>query len=388
MKISFVKSYLLVSLNLILLLACGTESKTTNLAAETESDTISSQQIVHFSAAQVKNAGIETGNPELENMSQTLSLQGQIEVPPHGVVSLSFPLGGYLKSTKMLPGMRVSKGQNLAELEDMQFIQIQQDYLTAKEKLSLNQTEFERQRDLNASKASSDRSFQQARSEMETQRILMNALGQKLELIGIDPAKLDAGNIRKSVTIVSPINGFVSKVNINIGQYTAPTDILFELVDPRNIHLSLNVFEKDLSSLSVGQTVTAYSNSQPGQKFQAKIILITKNLDENRMAEVHCHFDKYNPALVPGMYMNGEVSITTNKAITVPEDAVVRWENKFYVFEYKGNENYEMIEVEPGAINNAKQQIAAQGIEPTTKIVTKNAYSLLMKIKNTEEEEG
>ncbi|MCE7039675.1 efflux RND transporter periplasmic adaptor subunit [Dyadobacter sp. CY312] len=380
------KSYIISCLSFILLTSCETKPDNETSNAGQQTDSVNSKQVVHFSTAQIKNADVETGIPLLESVSEHLSLQGKIDVPPQSTISLSFPLGGYLKSTRMLPGMRVGKGQVLAELEDMQFIQLQQDYLTAKEKLSLNETEYERQRDLNASKASSDRAFQQAKSEMETQRILMSALAQKLELIGINPAKLTAGNIRKSVSILSPINGFVSKVNVNVGKYTAPTDMLFELVDPRDIHLSLNVFEKDLSLLSVGQIVTAYTNAEPAKKFQARIILISKNLDQDRMAEVHCHFDKYNASLVPGMFMNGEVSVTSNKALTVPEDAVVRWENRHYVFIEKGSENYEMLEIQPGTISNGKQQIESEKINSNTKIVTKNAYSLLMKIKNTEEE--
>ncbi|MCF2489247.1 efflux RND transporter periplasmic adaptor subunit [Dyadobacter sp. CY347] len=381
------KNHIIICLSLLLMFSCADEqSKEKEKPASTASDSAQTEQIVSISDAQKKSVGIEVGTPALENISGVLSLQGKIDVPPQSTISLSFPLGGYLKSTNMLPGMHVRKGQVLAELEDMQFIQLQQDYLTAKEKLLLAESEFNRQRDLNASKASSDRVFQQARAEMETQRILASALGQKLEVIGIDPAKLKADKISKSVSIKSPINGFVSKVNVNVGKYTAPTDMLFELVNPNDIHLVLNVFEKDLGTLSVGQRVTAFANGDPTKKFQAEIILITKNLDQDRMAEVHCHFEKYNSALVPGMFMNGEVSVSNKKALTVPEDALVRWENKFYVFTDNGSGNFEMIPVTPGVINDGKQQIEANGIDDSTRLVIKNAYALLMKIKNTEKD--
>src|SRR5690606_28679435 len=216
--------------------------------------------------------------------------------------------------------------------EDMQFIQLQQDYLTAKTDFELAEKEFIRQRELNSSKASSDKVFQQANAQMERQRILMNALGEKLKLSGININNLNASNISKSVAVLSPINGFVSKVNVTVGKYTAPTDVLFELVDPRDIHLVLNVFEKDLANVAVGEQVAAYSNSEPDRRFDAEVILINKTLDANRMAEVHCHFKKYDTSLVPGMFMNAEVSIKDMPALTVPEDAVVRWENKHYVF--------------------------------------------------------
>ncbi|SEJ61470.1 membrane fusion protein, cobalt-zinc-cadmium efflux system [Dyadobacter sp. SG02] len=390
------KTSILISILLWVCLSCNTASRHEHAGepVEKQPDTIAAagagsaatMKLVSFDPQQIRNVGIEVGNPVLKNVSGTLTLQGKIDVPPQSTISLSFPLGGYLKSTKMLPGMRVRKGQVLAELEDMQFIQLQQDYLTARAKFELAESEYARQKDLNQSKAASDKVFQQAKAEMETQRILMNALARKLEVIGIAPKKLTPDNISKTVPILSPIDGFVSKVNVNVGKYTAPTDMLFELVDPKDIHLALNVFEKDLNALVVGQRVTAYANADPSKRFTAEIILIGKSLTDDRMAEVHCHFDRYSAALVPGMFMNGEVSVETRRALTVPESAVVRWENKSFVFVERDSGNFEMVEIVPGTISEGIQQIGGPGVGAGSRVVIRNAYSLLMKMKNTEGE--
>ena len=383
------KTYFLISAAIWACFSCGTPDKEHETAGTVEGHSVDAPAImrqVSFDPQQIRNVGIEVGKPVLKDVSGTLTLQGKIDVPPQSTVSLSFPLGGYLKSTKMLPGMRVRKGQVLAELEDMQFIQLQQDYLTAGANFELAENEYVRQKDLNESKAASDKVFQQAKAEMETQRILMNALARKLEVIGIAPQKLTAENISKTVPVLSPIDGFVSKVNVSVGKYTAPTDMLFELVDPKDIHLALSVFEKDLNALAVGQHVTAYTNADPSKKFKAEIILIGKSLTDDRMAEVHCHFDHYSASLVPGMFMNGEVSIRDKKAFTVPEDAVVRWENKSFVFVERDSGRFEMVEIVPGTVRDGVQQIGGAGIGAESKIVIRNAYSLLMKMKNTGED--
>lgn len=379
--------YILVFVCITVLFSCSNNKKTDNSKSEQTGIITQRANMVSFSDQQLKSAGIETGLPIEQTTSGLLTLQGKIDVPPQSTVSLSFPLGGYLRSTKMLPGARVRKGQVLAELEDMQFIQLQQDYLTARERFTLAESEYNRQHDLNISKASSDKVFQQSQAELETQRILINALAQKLQIIGINPAKLRADNISKTVAVLSPINGFVSKVNVNVGKYTSPTDMLFELVDPSDIHLMLHVFEKDLSAISIGQQVKAYTNSDPGKKSDAEIILISKTLDENRMAEIHCHFKNYDAALAPGMFMNGEVAVSNHKALTLPEEAIVRWENKFYVFVEQARGSFEMVPVTAGEASNGIQQIQSAYITAATKVVTKNAYAILMKIKNTEEEE-
>lgn len=377
------KKYSIVLLAAAMLAACTGKKQAEESAEEAPADT----NTVSFTPVQIKNAGIETGTPTLGKLNGVLKLQGAIDVPPQSTVSVSFPLGGYLKRTDLLPGMHINRGQVLGVLEDIQFIQIQQDYLSAKERFSFLETEYKRQQELNASKASSDKVLQQARTEMETQRIAMRALAQKLELIGINPQRLSAANISKSVNIISPIDGFVSKVNVNIGKYTSPTDVLFELVNPKDIHLGLNVFEKDVAKLSIGQKVIAYTNDQPDKKYEAEIILISKNLNEDRIADVHCHFEKLEPNLLPGMFMNAEVEVDNATGLTVAEDAVVRWQDKFYVFAATGNNTFKMLPVNTGIANNGMQQIDGAGINADTKLVVKNAYALLMKLKNSAEEE-
>jgi cobalt-zinc-cadmium efflux system membrane fusion protein len=135
------------------------------------------------------------------------------------MVSISVPLGGYLKSTKLLPGMKVKKGEVIANIEDQQYIQLQQDYLTAKSKLSYIEKEYQRQKELNQSKASSDKVFQETETTYQGQKILVKSLSEKLRLISINPDKLDENNLSRSINLYAPIDGFVSTVNVNIGKY-------------------------------------------------------------------------------------------------------------------------------------------------------------------------
>lgn len=367
----------------IFIAACNS-SKTNNETKQANAN----ENSVSLTAEQMKIAGIQTGNAETKTISTVLKVNGVIDVPPQNMVSISFPLGGYLKSTKLLPGMHVSKGEVLAVLEDPQYIQLQQDYLMAKAKLSFSEADFNRQKELNATKANSDKTFQQAKSDFESQKVLVKSLSEKLQLIGINPSTLNEDNLSRSVNIYSPINGFVSAVNVNIGRYISPTDVLFELVNPEDVHLNLTVFEKDVNKLSIGQKVVAYNNQSPEKKHDAEIILVSRNLDANRAAEVHCHFKKYDKELLPGMFMNAEINVQSNDALTVPEEAVVRWQNKNYVFTDAGNNNFQLTEVQTGVSEKGSIEILTANKEEwsSKKIVTTNAYAVLMKMKNSGEE--
>lgn len=371
------KIYSITILSLLFLVSCKGDKK------ESESKTsMQQQESIQLTSEQVKNAGLIVGNPEERNVKGILQLQGTVTVPPKSVVSVSIPLGGYIRKTDLMAGMHVKKGQLLAVLEDMQYIQLQQDYLTAKEKFQLAKSEFDRQKELNEKKASSDKLLEQTATEMQTQRIYMSSLAQKLALVNINVKTLTASNISKTVAIVSPINGLVSKVNVNVGKYMAPTDMLFELLDMSDIVLVMNAFEKDIHLLSVGQTVTAFSNANKKKRYSAKISYINQSLNDDRAAEVICKVNKYDSSLIPGLFINAEAEFENEKAITVPEDAVVRWQGKFFVFAFTGNNSYKMVAVEPGTTSEGYRQIKSSVINASSKIVTKNAYTLLMTFMN------
>lgn len=342
--------------------------------------------VITLTDAQMSNAHIETGSVEQKQIASLLKVNGRIDVPPQNMVSVSVPLGGYLKSTNLLPGLHVSKNEVIAVVEDNQYIQLQQDYLTAKAQLSLNENEYNRQKDLNASKASSDKVFQQAQSAYETQKILIKSLEEKLKLIRINPNNLSVNNISKSINVYSPIDGFVTKVNVNVGKYVTPGDVLFELVNPSDIHLNLKVFEKDLDKLFLEQHVVSYTNSNPDKKYPGDIILISKDVSPDGIIEVHCHFDNYDKNLIPGMYMNAEIELKNQMHNVLPDEAFVRFEGKEYYFENTGKNKFEMNEVEIGKSENGFTEIISEKNLTGKTIVTKGAYTLLMSLKNKEEE--
>lgn len=381
MKKSF-HIYLVAMLSL--LAGCGTDRPVESTASEKPQEA----NLVQLTPAQRKNARLETGKPEQKIISTVLQVNGVMEAPPQNAISVSVPLGGYLKQTTLLPGMHLKKGQLMAELEDQAYIQLQQDYLTAKARLRFLEQEFNRQHALNQSKASSDKVFQQTRAEYESQQVLLKALGEKLRMVGVNPSRLTESTLTRTMRLYSPVDGYVTKVNVNIGKYVVPTDVLFELVDPRDLHLMLTVFEKDLDKLDIGQQVLAYRANQPEKKYKAKIIYIGKDVTGDRAVEVHCHLDKEDRSLVPGMFMNAEIEVQSKEAYTLPDEAIVRYGNKQYVFAVRDSSIYEMVEAQTGNSEHGYTALLPSAtLHPESQtFVTSGAYALLMKLKNKEEE--
>lgn len=366
----------------VMQIGCSDASKEQQQAGEeTTSNTIT------LTAEQLGNIELTTGRLARRSLGVRLPVQGVVDVPPQNLVSVSAPLGGYLRSTKLLPGMEVQKGDALAILEDPRFIQLQQDFLIARGRVDLLTREFERQRVLNASKTTSDKAFQEAENQLAAERVNQRSLGEQLRLIGIDPDRLGTDDLSRSVALRSPIHGWVSSVNVNIGRYVQPTDVLFELVDPQDIHLALTVFEKDLPKVRVGQEVHARPTAHPQDEYEAEVILVGRSLDADRSTVVHCHFTKAPKDLVPGMAMSAELESRTDSVWCIPEEAVVRGPGGEAVFAVNPDKSYTMVRVATGAREYGYVELidpdAALHQRP---VVIKGAYHLLAVRFNSSEE--
>jgi len=371
---------LLILSVMIVFQACG------NKAAESETKTneIRVKEIT-LTDAQMQNASIGFDTAKIVKLSGTIKVNGVIDVPPQNMVSVSLPLGGFLVKTKLLPGMHLNKGDIIAVMEDQQYIQLQQDYLTAKAQFSYIESQYQRQAELNQSKASSDKMFEQAKSDYQSQKILINALSEKLKLIGLNPAQLNENNMSKSINVYSPINGFVSKVNVNIGRYISPSDVMFELVNPDDIHLNLTIYEKDLQSLHIGSKVKAFSNNNPDKIYDCDVILIGQDVSKEGFVQVHCHFQTYSNILIPGMYMNAELESDSKLGLALPEASVVSHEGVEYVFIEKSNKHFEMVTVKILSRSKGMLEIEENPQLIGAKVVVNGSYDLLMMAKNTAE---
>lgn len=366
---------------LVFLFSCGAKTETEQPVQET------AEQKTTLNDAQIKSAGLLTDTIRMETLHTEILVNGVVDVPPQNMISVSFPLGGYLRTTDLLPGMHVNRGQVIARIEDPSLVQLQQDYLVAKAKLTYLELDFERQRELNADEVNTAKQFQQVQADFVAQKVTIRALGEKLRLVNIDPEKLNENTISRSVPIHSPINGFVSKVNVNIGKYVNPADVLFELINPDDMHAALTVFEKDLPFVQPRQRVKVSFVEDPLKEYECEVLLVTKNVDENRGALVHCHFETQPKQLLPGMFLNARIQVDNVKTLAVPEEALVRYANNEYLIKVTGKNTYELLPVVSGVKQEGKVAVSSTKENLTdVVVVTKGAYTVLSAMMNKGEE--
>ena len=373
------RTFIIALSGIVIVSSCGSS---TQEAIEQKNAPAANQ--ITITADQSKSLSLKLGGLEKTKMSSVLDIQGRIDLPPQNIISVNFPLGGYLKSTKLIPGMHVQKGEVIAVMEDQSIVQLQQDYLHAKAKSTLASLEYDRQKTLYDANAGTSKNFQQAEAELKMQQVLVKGLSEKLKLIGVDPSNLNETNISGQVQVKSTINGYVSKVNVNTGKYVQPTETLFELIDPDDIHVALTIFEKDLNNIHKGDEVNIHFLDDPSKNYLAEIILVNRGVDENRTALAHCHFKTQPKEMLPGMFVEGQVNVSNKQVLALPDEALVRSGDGQYVFIKKTDQTFEMKSVVAGISKNGKTEIVS-GLDgvPEGSIVLNNAFKLLGILKNS-----
>jgi len=351
------------------------------------------ENIVEFTPEQFLIGKVELGKITPKNLSNVIAVNGLLDVPPQNLVSVSAPLGGFVQGTNLLQGMRVKKGQLIARIENPEFITIQQDYLESKSQLEYLTLEYQRQKELAAEQVSPLKNLQQITAQYKAMQSRVNGLKQQLAHIGISANQVQPGNITRTLPLYSPINGYVTVVNTNRGSYVTPTDVMFKIVDTEHLHVELTVFEKDITKLKVGQKIRFTLPNESGIERTATLHLIGREISPERTVRVHAHLDKEETQFIPGMYVKAFIELDNDTVPALPQEAVVQSEGKDYIFVFKGTReeggeevrDFEMVEVRKGVTESGFTEIV-EPVDTSNLIAVKGAYSLLAKIKNTEEE--
>jgi cobalt-zinc-cadmium efflux system membrane fusion protein len=387
------KYYVLISV--WLLSSCAKDQQ----EAEHVEEHAHEETVVAFTKEQFETVGVTLGNVEQKQISGTIRVNGVLDVPPQQLISVSAPLGGFLRKTDLLQGSRVRKGQVIATIENMDFIQMQQDYLEAKGSFEFAKADYERQQQLAKESVNSEKVLQQAKSNYTTWFSRYKGLQEKLKVLNLNLASVEEGNLTSMINLFSPINGYVTQVNVNIGKYVTPTDVLFEIVDTEHLHAELIVFERDVPRLRIGQKVRFTLANETTERM-ATIYLIGREISADRTVQIHCHIDKEDKELLPGMYLNALVETGGALVQALPNDAVVDYQGRKYIFiehdeqksggkkSEEAEMHFEMVEVTIGNSELGYTEVTLPDsiVQKNMKVVLKGAYAMLSKMKNSEEE--
>lgn len=314
---------------------------------------------------------------------------GQLEVLPQNEASVTAIIGANITSIKVFEGQKVKQGQVLAYLSHPDLLNLQTRYVNAWNQLQYSEKEYQRQKRLYEEQVGSGKDFQKIQADFLSLTGEVKNLEAQLKLLQLDPEKIKLGNIFEQVPVITPINGFIEKVNVKTGQYAEPQMQLFEVINNDHIHADLMVFEKDIYKVKEGQTVTFSIESLPGERLSGKIFAVGKSFEQNPKAvHVHAEIENKKGLLISGMYITGRISTGDDVAYALPEGAIVNEGEKSIIFiseQEEGSWKFEPLEIITGQQEDGFVEIKL--LSPLKKgslVANNNAYYLLSEMKKSE----
>jgi len=348
-----------------------------------------SVQTIHLSQKQFESLGMKTGRAEHRNLSSFVEANGRLEVPPQNEATVTAIIGANVRRIMVIEGEKVNKGQPLAYLSHPDLIKLQTDYVNHWNELEYLKQEFERQKRLYEEEVGSGKAYQKVRGEYQSKKGMVRGYEAQLDLMGLNAQRILDGNLYDQVPVISPIDGYVRKVRIKTGQYVQPQTEMVEIVNIDHIHADLMVYEKDVHKVKEGQKVVFSLESSGGKELEATIYAVGKSFEEDPKA-VHIHADILNKEglLIPGMYIRGKILTSEVQGLALPEDAVVREVDRYYVFtaEKEGEEwNFTPHEIRTGSKDAGWVEVDFLTSDmDSVQLALNNAYYLMAEMEKEE----
>ncbi|WP_276088807.1 efflux RND transporter periplasmic adaptor subunit [Pedobacter sp. JY14-1] len=350
-----------------------------------------------LSAEQIKAVGITLGRIERKELTATITANGMLRVPNNSKANATVLYGGVIKSIEVQIGDVVKKGQVVAVVSNPQFITLQEEYASLGSRITLAEQEMQRQTQLNEGNAGIKKNLQSATAELSSLLSRKVSLSEQLQLMGLNPDRTGTGHIQSSLVVTAPIGGTVSDIFAKIGSYIDVANPIAEIVDNSSLHLDLQVFEKDLPLMKVGQVVHFTLTNNPTSEYDAKVFSIGSSFEnESKTIAVHCKVVGNKQGLIGGMNITGIVSLNNVVGPAVADGAIAEDDGRYYIFvlteekaagipvepQHKEEKmHFERIEVIKGVSNMGYTAVTPlKDIAGAARIVTKGAFFVNAKL--------
>ncbi len=312
----------------------------------------------------IQSMGVRTAKAEVKDLSRTIRAVGQVTYDERRLTVVNTKLSGwverlYVKAT----GDPIRKGQNLLSLYSPDLVTTQEEFLLAL-------------KNLQAMEKSGIKEFQ------EGGRRLLAASRQRLKYWDIPNSQIATlertGEVKKTLTLVSPVNGIVIKRMVTQGQMVQAGMSLLEVADLSTVWVEADIYEYELPWVKVGQAATMTLTYLPGQTFRGKVQYIYPFLKKStRTARVRLAFPNPRLKLKPDMYAQVEIASPMKEAtVVIPGEAVMDTGEKQHVFLALGQGRFAPKEIKVGVRGNDGLVQVLSGLKGGEEVVTSAQFLL------------
>jgi cobalt-zinc-cadmium efflux system membrane fusion protein len=373
------KRYTYISLIIfnLFLLSCGKSESTA-----TDEKEIHNDSIIDITQEQFETAGLQLGRLQKASFGDQFQVTGMVDVPPENRSTVTSYFDGYVSETRLLIGDEVKKGDLLVKLKHPDYLKTQQMYMESLSNYEFLSSEFERKRNLYEDKVISQKVFQSTKNDFLQAQAKVKSAEEQLKLMNLNPSQVAKGNLTSELSIYSPINGKVSKLNVSQGKFLAQSEMIMEILDVDHIHLELNVFEKDVLKIKKGDSLTFKIPELSDQSYKAYVKLIGAEVNENRSVRVHAHPLEEDVNFSVGMFVNAIFESDSQEKLALPETAFTEIDGRTFLLQLDSKtENlyhFKKVEVKTDTPQNDMKPISnPEQVDKEAQFLTRGVFDII-----------
>ena len=362
--------FVLAAISAIALMLGSCQESASNAAANSNNTTSNSAELFNIPPEQMSHVQVLTVQPT--TLTRSLRLTGAVAYNSFHTTPVITQVSGPVSRVVVVPGQKVKQGEPMLYVASPDYSQLRTNYLKAKDAYALAQKAYARAQDLYQHHAIAEQNVEQAESvEVQAGGDLASAQAA-LKVMGIaDPDALVKAPPSFEVPVKAPISGLVVEQDVSAGQVIQPgTTQCFMISDTTTVWVLVNVYQKDLPYVRVGDTVTIQTDTYP-EAFHGRIAYVAASLDPSTRT-LQARIETPNPGdkLKKDMYVVATVNAgTIRDAIALPDAAVLRdTENQPFVYAAASTNQFGRRSVTLGESLNGQTQITG-GLKPGDRVV-------------------
>jgi RND family efflux transporter MFP subunit len=343
---------------------CGNGADSVPPAAEQNEDEFGEHAdgeagVIRLTAEQVAELGVRVEQLAAGSATSVIERPATLTFDPDRIALVGPRIEAKVERVLKDLGDAVVPGEPLAIMSSVQLGEAKARHMALKARLETARATFDRERQLNEEKISSQAELLEAQARLQEAQADVDVIHETLRLYGlsrnaIEAIEPDAENPLSFFHLNSPVAGVVHRRDLSPGKTVGPEDVPIHVVRLDRLWVLIDAYETDLPYLSTGQSVTLTLRSLPDRKFEAVTDWISYELDpETRTIRVRAIVN--NPLTILRAGMFGTAAIQSDggpRHAVVPVDAVQSMNGGHVVFVPTG---------EPGGFRAAPVRIGNEG---------------------------
>ena len=323
---------------------------------------------------------LKFGSPEMADINGALRVAAHIETDAQLIAHVGSPVAGRILKLLVFEGQHVKAGTVLAMLHSTDLSDTQFTLIKAASQQGLAAASVKRAEQLVEADVIGRAELERRRAELLQASTEAASYRTQLRGLGMTESQIHQLETTRKLSadypIVAPKSGIVLKRDIAIGQVVQPADPAFTIADLSSLWIVANVPEEDAGALRKGLEVEVQIPALPGRKIAGRLSFVSPIVDpDTRTVAVRMDVGNPNGLLKPDELASMTFIGHTDRKLTVPNTAVVREENKDFVFVQIESNKYILREVSLGEEEN-DLRVVLDGVKPNERIVTEGAFHL------------